>query len=516
PDGAFDPALKIKIASADLAAVSNLISGIAPGPLPAQLTFDLARDAGTWRFTALEGRLASAPVSGEAALETLGDMPRLTGTLATDTVSLPALIGWWGARAAATEGATAGWPAGRFAFAQSPAVTVALVLSAPHLVLTDTYRLGMGRLRLTADARTLEIRDLTGTFGGGTASGALTLRRRADMLAGEGRLVLEDIASAALLAPLAASAPPEGKVTLALDFGGAGASPLLLAQSLSGQGTISVRDVVLPAADPRALAAVLADTATGAPPDERRTAQMLERALQRGSLKLETVEAALSMVNGVARLTPARASVPGGTGVRATFTGSFDVARLLLDISLTLDASEPGGTEAGGVIQWRGPAGAPERRVTAVSLANAIAMRAIERETRRLEERQAAPAPTATPAAPAPVPTAPSQPAPATASPAAPSTPSAGSPTATPNLQGTPLPQSGPRTAPAPTRPSDPRPAPPRAASGAAPPLAPPQDIQPLSRPQPVRPELDDLPYRAPSVGNFGTAPRPPGAIPGE
>ncbi|MBA4790313.1 MAG: hypothetical protein H2042_11505 [Rhizobiales bacterium] len=48
------------------------------------------------------------------------------------------------------------------------------------------------------------------------------------------------------------------------------------------------------------------------------------------------------------------------------------------------------------------------------------------------------------------------------------------------------------------------------------PPLAPPQEIQPLSRPQAVRPELDDMPYRAPSVSGFGTVPRPPAMVPGD
>lgn len=525
PDGALDPNLKVKVASPDLASVSTLLSGLSAGPLPARVSFDLSREAGTWRLTDLDGRLGSAPLSGEAALETGGDVPRLSGTLTTQTLSLPTLIGWWGAKSSAQDAATSGWPTGRFAFTQTAPISVALTLSAQHLILTDAYRLGAARLRMSGDGRSLEIRDLSGTFGGGAAAGSFTLRRRGDMLAGDGRLVLEDVGASALFAPLAAAAPPDGKVSLSLDFLGAGASPLLFAQSLSGQGTLGVRDLALPAADPRALAAVLADTAAGAPPDERRTAQMLDRAFQRGPLKLATVEGALSVVNGVARLTPARANVPGGSAVRATFGGSFDMARLLLDISLTLEASEPGGVEAGGVIQWRGPIGNPERRVTAVSLANAIAMRAIERETRRLEERQApvpaaAPAPTA-PAAP-PAPSAGSSTAPAVtptttpsqATPQQTAPPQTAPPQATPS-QATPSP-TPPRSGPGPTRPSDARPAPPRAAGGTAPPLAPPQEIQPQTRPQPVRPELDDLPYRAPSVSGFGTVPRPPGAVPGE
>lgn len=548
-DGALEPRLRATVESPDLAGVFTLVSSLNIGAVPARLGFELSKEAGAWRLGGIEGAVGGAPVSGAISLETGGPLPRLSGTLSTDALSLPRIIGLWGARTSAQDAGTAPWSAARLDLANPPQAALSVSLTAKRLALTSAYDLANGQFRLVSEPQSLEIRDLSGSLGGGTVSGALTLRRRTDSLAGDGRIALEGVTAAALLAPLSMAAPPEGRVNLALDLGGVGRSPLLFIQSLSGQGTLGVSRLTIPAADPHAIAAILADTATGAPPAERRTAQMFDRALQRGPLKLDEVEGALSIVNGTARLTPARASVTGSTGepVRATFTGSFEAARLLMDISLALDSSEPGGADAGGIIQWRGPVAGPERRVSAVALANAIAMRAIERETRRLEERHGiSPAP-ATGAAPAeampappggnapasgtstgqapPAPATPAQSVPAPSAPAPPAAaPSSPVPPASAATAPAPSPSAPARTTTAPARsnearPSPARPAEPRqgqAAAGSAPPLAPPQDIQPLARPQAVRPELDDLPYRAPNVSGFGIVPRPPAAIPGD
>ncbi|WP_127090596.1 AsmA-like C-terminal region-containing protein [Aquabacter cavernae] len=532
PDGTLEPRVRARLESPDLAGVFTLLAGLNMGPVPARLGFDLARDSGAWRFDAIDGAVAGAPISGAIALEGGGTVPRITGTLTTETLSLARIIGLWGARPSGQEAGNAIWSAARFDLANPLQASLSLTLAARRLALSDAYVLSEGRVGLVSEPQVLEVRDLTGTLGGGTVSGALTLRRRPDSLAGDGRLVLEGVASSALLAPLSPAAPPSGRVNLALDLVGAGRSPLLFVQSLSGQGTLGISGLSIPGVDPRALAAVLADTAAGAPPDERRTAQMLDRALQRGPLKLEEVEGALSVVNGTMRLSPARASVlpPGSvsdTPVRTTFSGTFDPARLLMDIGLTLDASEPGGADAGGVIQWRGSASAPERRITAVALANAIAMRAIERETRRLEERQGfapagnppAPAPGQTPAVPvpaAPTPPAPAPAAPATAAPAvAPTAPAQASPAAPPAAAPAAPNQASPaQSAPVQAAPIQAAPAPAAPAPSAPSQAAPTPSAPPLAAPVQVAPN-PAVPAQTPPA-RAATTPRAPEVRPSE
>lgn len=501
-DGAMEPQGRMRLEGPDLARIFAPLAALDAGAVPARLTFDVAREPGRWRFENVEGMVAGAPIAGAVQIEG-GTPPRLVGSLGTESLSLPRLLGILAARPTGDAGAGP-WSMARLNAPAPMPVGLSLDLQAKRIDLSDLYALADGRLRLTVDPQVVEVRDLSGTFGGGAFSGLLSLRRRADLFVAEGRLMLENADAAAILAPLAPRVSPTGRVTLALDLLGTGRTPLAVVQSLSGQGTLFVRNLTLPGTDPAAISAVLADTTVGPPPDERRTAQMLDRALQRGPLRLEQVETALSVVNGAVRLSPARAEVTLPTGVvRSSFSGTFDMARLLMDISLSLETGDS--TEAGGTVQWRGPVTMPERRVTAVALANAIALRAIERETRRLDERHgAAPVQPAAPAPPAPPAVSPppssAVPPPASSAPAA----SAGTSTSAPP---------SPPVRPAPPRQTDARPV---RAAPAVPPLAPPQEIGPVTRPQAVRPELDEIPYARPSSGGLGTLPRPPGLLPAE
>ncbi|MEP9377298.1 AsmA-like C-terminal region-containing protein [Aquabacter sp. CN5-332] len=511
-DGSLSPRIKGEVQSADLSRVLVAVAAMDAGAVPAALTFDLSREDSRWRLDDLKGSLAGGPVTGSVALEP-GPQPRLTGTLGVETLSLPRLVGLWGARSTGPDVGNGAWSAARFALNAPPPASVALDLTARRIELSGAYGLTDGRLRLVSEAQSLEVRDLTGAIGGGHLTGAMTLRRRPDALAAEGRIALDNVDAAALLAPLGARTPPAGHISLSLDLVGAGRSPQLLAQSLSGQGTIGVQGLEIPGADPSAIQLVLADTTAGTPPDERRTAEMFDRALLRGQLKLDQVETAFGMINGVARLSPARGQAGA---VRATFNGSFDPVRLLLDTSLELEAAETSGAEAGGTITWRGPAANPERRVTAAPLASVIAMRAIERETRRLEERQgfgtdtggAGAPPAGTAAAPAVQP-APVQPAAVRPAAPAPTEPARASTPSAPARQSEPR-QSEPRQ-------SEPRPVETRPVEARqAPPLAPPQEIAPSVRPRAARPDSEPPPYRAPATGGFGYVPRPPGMVPGE
>ncbi len=559
-DGTVLPTLDMRLEGADLPHLLAA-SGATDGAVPGALTFSLSRGAGLWRFEKLTGTLAGAPVSGALDLDP-GTPPKVSGRLELDSLSLPRLIGLWGARSIGPEVGAAPWSGARFTAALPVPAAFALDLAAKRVDLGGAYAIADGRARVVADSNSLEVRDLSGGFGSGHLTGGLALRRRGDGLQADGRLTLDAVDSALLLAPLAPRTPPHGRVTLALDLVGSGRTPLAIIQAMSGQGTLAVRDLEIPAADPKAIETVLADTTSGPPPDERRTAALLDRAFARGPLRLESAETTFGVVNGVVRLSPARVST---SGVRVALTGSLDLTRLTLEAGLDMDGADVAGAVPGGSIGWRGPLAAPERRVTATSLTSVIAMRVIERETKRLEERQglrpaaptAAPAtgsppapapasgaapsaPAAAPAAPSAVPNPPAAPPPVTAAPA-PTVPPAASapPTASPPTATTPpanpiaAPASGgavapavqtpaampvvPLPQPAPVgprepRPQDPRPQEPRQSENRAPPLPPPVEISPTVRPRPLRPEFDLPP--PPTVGGFGTMQRPPGLLP--
>ncbi|WP_029003488.1 AsmA-like C-terminal region-containing protein [Azorhizobium doebereinerae] len=576
PDGALLPTLDMRLEGPDLARLLAA-AGATDGAVPGSLTFALSRAGPLWRLERLAGTLAGAPVAGALDLEP-GALPRLSGRLELDALSVPRLIGLWSARSAGPDVGTGPWSAARFAPAAPAPAAFALDLTAKKIELGGAYAVADGHMRILADSSAFEVRDLAGTLGSGHLGGGLTLRRRGEMLQADGRLSLDAVESGILLAPLAVRAPPRGRVTLVLDAMGTGRTPLAIVQALSGQGTLSVQELEIPGADPRALDSVMADTATGTPPDERRITAMYDRALARGPLRLDSLEGTFGIVNGVARLSPARAVV-GNTSIM--ISGNLDLARQVLDITLEQEGRDAPGTMPGGAISWRGPLAVPERKVTSTALTGVISMRAIERETRRLEERQGlgGGAPALVPATPAPAPAsaAPAAQPPAAASPAAPPVPAPAPlpqvvpqaapqvapqiapqvapqapPQAAPQVppqtppapqpapQATPTPPAAPITAPAASAPAAtpalpaapmPLPAPPqpraeprqpdsRQASPrqvdtqAAPPLPPPVEISPTIRPRAARPDADPPLSIAPGVGGFGTFPRPPGLVP--
>ncbi|NMN58442.1 uncharacterized protein involved in outer membrane biogenesis [Xanthobacter sp. SG618] len=402
--GSIEPNLTMRLDGADLGRLLPQASAAVEGPVPTALAFTLSRRAGAWRLGELTGSLAAAPISGSVEFEP-GAVPRLSGKLAFDTLSVPRILAMFAARASAESGPAGLWNTARLAPASAGGIGLNLELSAGRIAALGPYALDKGRLVLVSDGTDFDLRDLSGSLGGGRVAASLRLKRQNDLIQADGRLVLEQVDAGALIGPTGARTPPKGRVNLLLDLGGSGRSVQTIVQSLSGQGTLGVRDLVIENASPAALDAVLAEAAPlSPPPDERRTAQMLDRALAKGPLKLTFVETTLGVVNGVARLSPARTTADG---VRVGLSGSLDLSRLILDAGMDLEGAESAGGVPGGAISWRGPVAAPERRVSAPAATSVIAMRAIERETRRLEERQRggtpAPEPATAPAAPVPV-----------------------------------------------------------------------------------------------------------------
>ncbi|MDQ0505043.1 AsmA family protein [Xanthobacter agilis] len=394
-NGTLEPALSVRADGADLGRLLPQLAAAADNaPVPAALAFNLSRRDGVWRAANVEGSLGGAPVTGAVDLEP-GAVPRLTGRLAFDSLSVPAVVGLFGARAAAPEQSGAFWSNARFLPNPVSGVAFGLDLVAGRLNLIGPYTLTTAKMRLVSDGVDLDLRDISGSFGGGTAGAHLEVRRRGEGVEADGRVLLDKVEIPALIAPTAASAPPRGRLSLSLDLGGSGRTPLQLVQSLSGQGTIVVQNLEVGEADPSAVSVVLADTAgLATPPDERHTALLFDRALMRGPLRIPAAESTLSTVGGVVRLSPARAQA-GDT--RLAFSGSLDLSRLLMDSAIEYEGPPQSGTSPTGTLSWRGTVMAPDRRVGATGLTSVIALRAIERETRRLEDQRGG---VTTPAAP--------------------------------------------------------------------------------------------------------------------
>lgn len=510
PDGTLLPDLALRLDGADLGRLLPQVAAAVDGPAPAALSFGLMRTGPSWKLQDLTGSLAGAPLTGTLTLVP-GTTPQVGGRLAFNALSLPRLIGLFGARAPQAE-SSAPWSAGRFAPRAVADLYTDVELFADRLSVLGPYALTGAQFRLVSDGTSLEVRNLTGAMGEGRAALRLAVRPDGDGVHADGRLTLDKVDAAFLTAPAAARTPPAGRVSLALDLGGSGRSPAALVQSLAGQGTVKVDGLRVEAVDPGALARVLAETEPlQPPPDERRTAQLLDRALEQGPLVLPAVESTFGVVNGVARLSPARTQAQG---VAVTLNGSLDLARLDMEAQLELEGAEVAGGIPGGTVNWRGPVANPQRRVSATALTSVVALRAIERETRRLEERRATPVDVPQGAAARPAPELPAQPRPlpqALPAPAIPAAPRVAPPPAqpvvpqvTPRAAPQPL-QIAPPAAPQATAPATPRPAPvtpPRSAVQPPPQTAPrvPASDQIVRQPAPPLPAAEPQAARPPQA----------------
>jgi hypothetical protein len=379
--GDWRPVLQVSLATADLAKLFPTIGAAAEGAgaVPVNLAGALTRPETTWRIDGLSGTLASARLEG--ALAYGPDRPEpVEADIKLDRWSLARALALIAGRA----GGNGAWPDGRFAPQPLPDVAATVNLAIGRLDMPVGLPLADARLRARLGSGSTAIEDLSGRFAGGMLSGTLKLARRGEVLAADGHLALTGADLTALLAMASARPLLDGTVTIGLDFAGSGRTPALLAQSLAGQGSLAVDDFKLTGADPRSLQYVMLATERGAPPDGRKLAQLVSEALARGPLELPRVDASLSVLNGVAKTGTARIALGSQ---RFALGGSLDLARLALDASVEMeDAADPRATAPPSVtVQWRGPVANPDRRLDAAALGAAINMRALERETKRLE-----------------------------------------------------------------------------------------------------------------------------------
>nr|WP_210287020.1 AsmA-like C-terminal region-containing protein [Ancylobacter tetraedralis] len=393
-DARARPNLALALADADLVQLFSTFPAGTVAALPASLSGTLTREGNGWQLAGLDGSLAGQKIAGRATYLPGETLP-VEADLSLDTWSLPAALGLAvGPVTGPVAGAGSGWPDARFGTPALGGLAARVKLNLRRLELPAGLALDGARLQARLTGTGVAVEELTGALAGGRFSGRFDLTRRAgEAVQFDGHLALSDADSALLLQAADVTRPAvRGRVTLALDLTGSGRSPRAIAAALQGQGSLVVDGLEIAYADPRALQYVMLATERGLPPDQARTVQLLNEGLSRGPLKLDRLESALSVVGGVARTATARASVGAQ---RFTFTGSLDIPALSFETTLEIeDAAAAGQGSAPGAatgappsagVQWRGPIAAPERRFDITPLIAAINMRALERETKRLE-----------------------------------------------------------------------------------------------------------------------------------
>jgi large subunit ribosomal protein L24 len=425
------------------------------------LSSQVSLTAGRVTFDDLDGTISGSRLRGRLALS-LDDEKKLEAEVGLDTLDLaPAFalaIGAAGHDPAEPlgTGLLKGWR-GRIAFQ-------ALRGALP----------GGGELRpvsgtVKSDGQSLSFDAIKGGLGGGEATANIDAKQGANGIALNARLQFSGVDGKAL--HYRALAMPAGRASMQMTLASQGRSALALTGALSGSGTLTLESAAIAGLDPRAFDVAIRASDRGQATDDIRLRQIVEPVLSGGALSVPSAQIPFSIRDGRIRV---GATTLDAEGARAIISGGYDIPADQADIRASLASTATESVTSRPEIQLfaAGSPDALDRTVDVAALSSWLAVRAIDRETRRLDSIERGDPP---PAVSASIP-------PATAR------PSAGAPDAF--LPGQPLsalPGRAPRRPPSKPRVSAPRP-----------PLAPPsqypnapvvgQQVAPLPPPIEVRP----------------------------
>jgi large subunit ribosomal protein L24 len=382
--------LSINLAHADLAPLLAVQGHTAH--LPVALASRLSIDGDEMTFDDLTAVIAGTKLRGQVTL-TSGEPYRLTGTLNADDIDLGGLI-------AASTGMPAGisfdrawrWPTEPFDGDALKGLDGQVSLKALRARLGPYLDLRQFATDLQFGGGGIAFDKMSAALAGGSINGSVALQP------GDGGLALRttlDIAGADVTAlyPGGARPPVTGQLTLHASLEGKGLSPAAMVGSLRGNGTIALGGGQLAGLDPRAFDVITRAVDSGLPIDAAKVGDLARRTLDSGQLPVKSASGEFSVAAGQLRLGTMAVK---GEGADASMSGSFDLTRGDLDLRVVLS----GMTEAAGArpdifLALNGPLSSPARSIDASALAGWLTMRSIERQTRKIEAIENAPAPAA-------------------------------------------------------------------------------------------------------------------------
>jgi uncharacterized protein involved in outer membrane biogenesis len=404
-EGAFDRAFRIdgKFAAADVSATAaGTLRGASDGRLdvslraadaklprrtatvPVDLRGKLALEKNGVRLDDLAGRVAGTNVKGRLSVA-LGAIPRVEGRIDADQLDGAELVAILAG--APSGGARAPWSSEPFIVPALPAATGRLefragsVQWAPGLVAHDLA----GAVLASEGAFALD--GATGKLGGGRLELSGRLRRGAGGVSIDSRIKLVNADLAAVLA--ATHAPATGRLSLDAEVKGQGLSAASLVGGLAGGGVVTLENVEIGGIDPAAINAAIGAVDRGLAINAGRIAEIVNTSLNSGRLRLPFAAAPITVAEGRLRVSdleaPAQNADVGATAALGLADHQVDM-RFVLTGPQRRDA--PGGERPSLAVTVKGPLDNARRSADVTPLVNWLTARAVEQETKRLEEAE--------------------------------------------------------------------------------------------------------------------------------
>ncbi|MCJ2091854.1 AsmA protein [Methylobacterium sp. J-072] len=370
---------EIRADTADLSPFLTLAGAarLAPGAWPADLTLSLAKDGGDIAADTA-GRIAGAALTGRLLRAPGG---ALRGRLSLDRLSVPQL-------AAALVLPPDAAKVDRFGPAPQALAPVALDARIASLDLGRGLTATEASLALGLADGALTLRNITGKLAGGRIAGSATISRRGSEASVSGEGALDDAA----LAALAGGGPIGGRLTASLRFATTAETAPGLTDNLSGSGSLTLKDLSVPEADPSALGRALARAVEIDDPlrEGRLQALVAEELAKGGAQAKAPASSPATIVGGQMRAGPLGLDFGAA---RWSGTLGYDLRSQRLDARGLLSGGPvPRGWSAGAPsvqFGFTGSLGAPERVLNVGALSNGLAAFVLQRELETIELTEA-------------------------------------------------------------------------------------------------------------------------------
>jgi len=338
-------------------------------------------------FDGLDSTIAGSRLRGRVAL-VLGDEKSIEGEIGFDQLSLaPAFTLAVGAdRKDATEPLGPGWLGGWRGKVAFQALRGMLPGGSEMRPVSGT---------VTSDGQSLTFDSIKGKIGGGEAAATITAKPGANGIALNAQVRLSDADGAAL--HYRSLAMPPGRASLQMTLAGQGRSASALLGALSGSGTVTLGSCAISGLNPHVFEVAIKASDAGQAVDDMRLRQLVDPVLSAGALPVAPAQIPFTINDGRLRVAPT--TLDAGS-VRATVSGGYDIPADQADIRAVLALAENGPAADHPEIQLFA-AGSPDklsRTIDVSALSSWLAVRAIDRETRRLDSLERGEQPQAGPA----------------------------------------------------------------------------------------------------------------------
>jgi large subunit ribosomal protein L24 len=334
-------------------------------------------------FHDLDGTAAGSRMRGRVAVN-FGNENVVEGEIGMDTLDLASAFGFvvGTARHDTAEPLRAGLPEGWRG---------QLAFEALRGVLPGGIELRPVSGTVKGDGHSLTFDAMKGKIGDGDATARIELGQAADGVALNADVQLRNVDGPAL--HYGKLAMPAGRASAQITLASQGRSVSALAGALSGNGLVTLEQARIPGLDPHAFNAAI-NAGEGGSSDDAKLQQTVERSLSVNPLAVASVQIPFTVKDGRVRVS---ATALEGEGARAVVSGGYDIAADQVDIRANLASTSSGSANDRPEIQIFA-AGSPDTispSVDVAALSSWLALKAIDRETRRLDsiEQSMAPPP---------------------------------------------------------------------------------------------------------------------------